>query len=53
MCINWPTYYVYYEEEGNSEYIGKIIDNYDFVNYSFSIKDDSDHLLYYINGACC
>lgn len=53
LCLNWPTYYVHYEEEGNSEYIGKIIDNFDFVNYSFSIKDENEKLLYWIYGSCC
>ena len=53
LCLNRPRFAVYFIENGQKEYLGKIIDNFDCYDQTFTIKDDKDRLLYKISGSCC
>lgn len=42
-CCNRPVIHVDYVEEQNQEkYLGRIVDNFDFCNFSFSVYDAND-----------
>ncbi len=53
FCLNRPSFNVYLTENGQKEYLGKIIDNFDCINQTFTIKDDKDKLLYKIFASIC
>ncbi len=53
LCLNRPEFLVYFTENGQSEYLGRIIDNFDCYNQTFTIKNSKDTLLYKIIGNCC
>ena len=52
-CLNRPEMQVIYSEEGVDMYFGKVVDNCDFCNYSFTIYDQSNRPLYVIEASCC
>lgn len=54
-CItpcNRPEMKVTFTENGTPEYFGKIVDNYDFCNYSFSIMGPDDKLIFTVVAKC-
>lgn len=53
LCWNRPQMKVFYTENGREEYLGKVVDNFDCCNYSFSIVDQNHDKLYHIEASCC
>ena len=51
-CINRPEMQVYYVEDGHKIPVGKIVDNWDFCNYSFDILDDKGKKRFHIEASC-
>ena len=51
-CLNRPTMTVDYVEGGQSQYLGKIIDNWDCCNFSFSVMDENDTKIFHIEASC-
>lgn len=37
LCLNRPMMKVYFTEDGNPVYLGKVVDNFDCCNFSFDI----------------
>ena len=53
-CFNRPVIHVDYIEEKNQEkYLGKIVDNFDWCNFSFSIYDNNEQEIMKIFTTCC
>ena len=52
-CCNRPEMKVYLTERGQKTYIGKVIDNWDCVNYSYTVKDSNDQIRFFIKASCC
>jgi hypothetical protein len=52
-CCNRPEMKVFCTERGQKIYIGKVVDNYDFCNYSYTVYDSNDHIRFFIKASCC
>ena len=52
-CFNLAEMRVLYTEEGKDQYLGKVLDNCDCLNYSFSILDHTDKVIYFVEADCC
>lgn len=52
-CFNRPQMKVFYTETNQREYIGKIVDNFDFCNLSFDIVDSEGNIRFYIIANRC
>lgn len=53
LCWNRPQMKIYFTENGKREYFGKIVDNFDCCNYSFSVKDAAHNTIYHVEADCC
>jgi Scramblase len=53
FCCNRPEMKVYYIENGQNEYLGKVVDTWDCVNYSFAIYAPDDKMKFFIKASCC
>lgn len=53
LCLNRPQMKVVYLENGKEEYFGKVVDNFDCCNFSFSVKDQNHDTIYHIEADCC
>lgn len=52
MCINRPEMKVRYTENGNFIDLGKVVDNWDFCNFSFSVLDAQGTQMFHIEASC-
>ena len=52
-CLNRPEMKVNLIRDGQSVYIGKVRDNWDCCNFSFSIYDNNDTIVYWVVASCC
>ena len=52
-CCNRPQMKVYCSQNGQEIYLGKVVDNYDFCNYSYTVYDQSDRIRFFIKANCC
>ena len=52
-CINRPKLNVNLMQDGAPVFIGKIVDNCDLCNFSFSIFDANDTIVYFVKASCC
>lgn len=52
-CFNRPQMKVMFLENGKEEYFGKVVDNFDCCNFSFSVKDQDHNTVYHIEAKCC
>ena len=52
-CLARPQMKVYFTEQGQRRYIGKVIDNCDCVNNTFDVRDDKNETVYFVKGSCC
>jgi hypothetical protein len=52
-CCNRPQMKVYSTQNGQEVYIGKVVDNYDFCNYSYTVYDQADNIRFFIKASCC
>lgn len=54
-CCNRPVIQVEYIENENegAKYLGKVVDNFDFCNFSFSVYDAQDKKIMHIFTSCC
>jgi hypothetical protein len=56
-CFNRPEMKVYtYKQMGGAEsktYIGKVVDNYDFCNFSYNVCDVEGKIIFFIKASCC
>ena len=52
MCWNRPMMRVNYTENGNMVNLGKVVDNYDFCNYSFDVLNANGEKRFHIEAAC-
>lgn len=53
MCCNRPTMTVNIVENGQNRPIGRVVDSWDCVNYSFTIYDAQDKKRFFIKAGCC
>jgi len=53
MCCNRPEMKVYYVENGQNEYLGKVVDSWDCMNFSFTIYAPDDRVKFFIKASCC
>lgn len=53
LCFNRPKMDVYYTENGAYLYLGKVVDDFDCCNYSFSVYDNQGIKIYHIEAKCC
>ena len=44
---------IFWTEGSQTTYLGKVMDNWDFCNYSFSVKDENHNTIYYVEANCC
>jgi len=52
-CCNRPEMKVYCTQGGQENYIGKIVDNWDCINFSYTVKDAADNVRFFIKASCC
>lgn len=52
-CFNRPEMKIYLTQGGQKNYLGKVVDNYDFCNYSYSVYDTNDKIVFFIKASCC
>jgi hypothetical protein len=52
-CCNRPVILVDYTEEGQSQYIGKIVDVFDCCNFNFNVYDKNNSKIFRIHTECC
>lgn len=52
LCWNRPMMSVNYTEDGNFVNLGKVVDNYDFCNYSFDVLNANGEKRFHIEAAC-
>ena len=52
LCCNRPEMTVRYTEQGNFIDVGKVIDNWDVCNYSFSVLDVQGNQMFHIEASC-
>lgn len=53
LCLNRPTIFVDYSEDGQETNIGKIVDIFNCCNYDFSIYDSNGEKMFRITADCC
>lgn len=53
MCCNRPEMLIYNVERGTKEYIGKVVDSWDCINYSYTVYDDKEQVRFFIKASCC
>ena len=51
-CFNRPEMSVYFTEDGGRVPIGKVVDNWDFMNFSFSLIDAKGVKRFHIQASC-
>lgn len=52
-CFNRPEMKVYLTQGGQKTYVGRVVDNYDFCNFSYNVYDQHDKVAYFIKASCC
>lgn len=52
-CCNRPEMKVYHVENGQNNYLGKVVDPFDCCNNSFNIQDTNDQIKYVAEAGCC
>lgn len=53
LCCNRPELKVYLTENGQKVYLGKIVDSWDCINYSYTVYDAHDKVRFFIKASCC
>ena len=53
LCFNRPQMKVTVDDGAGPRYIGKVVDNFDLCNHSFSVKNANHDTLYHIEADCC
>lgn len=53
MCCNRPELKIFYIENGQNKYLGKVVDACDFVNHTYKVYNDQDKIAWYIQAGCC
>ena len=53
LCCNRPEVKVYLTEGGQQLYLGKVVDTWDCVNYTYKVYDESDKIKFFIQASCC
>lgn len=52
MCFNRPKMDIFTFANGQEQYLGKVVDNYDFCNYSFSLFNSQSKKLFHVEASC-
>ena len=53
LCCNRPEMKVNYVENGQSKYLGKVVDEFACCNFVYKIYDEKDQEKYHIEANCC
>ena len=53
LCCNRPEMKVYYLEGGQEKYLGKVVDSWDCMNYSYKVYNEQEQARFHIEASCC
>ena len=53
LCCNRPEMLIYDVQNNQKVFLGKIVDSWDCVNYSYTIYDAQDKVRFFIKASCC